>query len=127
MTKFCHLETKKLRNGNLIMNGSDIFMFVKQNVPKSIRFCLKEANLENNEIDFFLFHQASKFVVEELRKDLKISEEKSPFLISETGNLVSTTIPFLINQYFDILKNKQIVLSGFGVGLTWATTLLKFR
>jgi 3-oxoacyl-[acyl-carrier-protein] synthase-3 len=120
MTKSGCLEIKGSSGGNLKMNGGDIFMFVKKNVPKSIK-----VNLDKDDVDYFFIHQASKVVLEEIRKDLNISESKAPFRVAETGNLVSTSIPFLLQQIEGKLEQKKIILTGFGVGLTWATTLME--
>ena len=100
-------------------------MFVKKNVPNSVQDCITKANLVKGEIDYFFIHQASRVVLEELRKDLNISDEKAPFLVAETGNLVSTSIPFLLLHNKDKLEHKKIILTGFGVGLTWATALME--
>ena len=125
MTKSVCLEIKKELGGNLKMSGGDIFMFVKKNVPNSVQDCITKANLVKGEIDYFFIHQASRVVLEELRKDLNISDEKAPFLVAETGNLVSTSIPFLLLHNKDKLEHKKIILTGFGVGLTWATALME--
>ena len=125
MTKSACLEIKGGSDGNLKMSGGDIFMFVKKNVPNSIQDCLTKANLDKDEVDYFFIHQASKVVLEEIRKDLNISEAKSPFFVAETGNLVSTSIPLLLQRIEDKLDHKKIILTGFGVGLTWATALME--
>jgi len=125
MTKSGFLEIKGVSGGNLKMSGGDIFMFVKKNVPNSVHDCLAKANLDKDEIDYFFIHQASRVVLDEIRKDLNISEAKSPFVVANTGNLVSTSLPFLIQQMEDKLEHKKIILTGFGVGLTWATALME--
>ena len=125
MTKSGCLEIKGASGGNLKMSGGDIFMFVKKNVPNSVQDCLAKANLDKDEVDYFFIHQASRVVLEEIRKDLNISEAKAPFVVAETGNLVSTSIPFLLQYIEDKLEHKKIILTGFGVGLTWATALME--
>ena len=125
MTKSGFLEIKGVSGGNLKMSGGDIFMFVKKNVPNSVHDCLAKANLDKDEVDYFFIHQASRVVLEEIRKDLNLSEAKAPFGVSETGNLVSTSIPFLLQHIEDKLEHKKIILTGFGVGLTWATALME--
>lgn len=127
MEKFNFLQIKCNVGNKLKMNGSEVFMFVKKNIPSSVRKCLNQSSLSVEEIDYFFFHQASKLVIEELRKDLGISEKKSPFIIKETGNLVSTSIPFLVHDFINELCGKKIILSGFGVGLSWATILMDLK
>ena len=70
MTKFFHLETKNPCNGNLIMNEVTFLCFKNKMYQNQFGFVGKRQTREE-QIDFFLFHQASKFVVEELRKELK--------------------------------------------------------
>jgi len=126
-TKADNLMTNESSNRSLHMEGAEIFMFVKKYIPPSIRHCLKFSSEEVESIDYFFLHQASLLVMKELREDLCISESKSPFLIANTGNLVSTSIPFVLSQYLDKLNNKTIVLSGFGVGLTWSTIVMELK
>jgi 3-oxoacyl-[acyl-carrier-protein] synthase III len=127
MEKFNYLQTKSNAGYKLKMIGSEVFMFVKKNISSSVRKCLSQDSLNIEEIDYFFFHQASKLVLDELRKDLDISEKKSPFSIKETGNLVSTSIPFLLHSFINELRDKKIILSGFGVGLSWATILMDLK
>ena len=81
--------------------------------------------LAEKEIDLFLFHQASKFVVEELGKKLKIPAEKIPFKVQEYGNTISSSLPLLLQNYLDEDNFSKILISGFGAGLSTATTVLK--
>ena len=127
MEKFSFLQTKYNSGNKLKMIGSEVFMFVKKNISSSVRKCLRDGSMKMEEIDYFFFHQASKLVIDELIKDLDISEKKSPFLIKETGNLVSTSIPFLLHSFINELCDKKIVFSGFGVGLSWATILMDLK
>ncbi|MDU9048184.1 MAG: ketoacyl-ACP synthase III [Candidatus Electrothrix sp. Rat3] len=110
--------------GKLEMNGQKVFMFVMKKIPPQIRSCLQANNLHQDDIDIFLFHQGSKFIVEMLRSRLSLAEHQAPFLAHETGNTVSSSIPLSLQT----LKNKKythILLSGFGVGLSWATTIIR--
>ena len=110
--------------GNLKMNGREIFNFVKDNIPNSVRNILKRENKKLNQIDNFIFHQGSKFVLDKLKMNLKIEDHKLIYDSKNYGNTVSSSIPVILsNKKF--LKSKYIICSGFGVGLSWATTLLK--
>jgi 3-oxoacyl-[acyl-carrier-protein] synthase III len=124
--KYSYLKTTNGFNRSLEMNGAEIFMFVKARVAKSIRRCVEKGACALGEIDYFFLHQASALVIEELRGELDIDEKISPFKVSETGNLVSTSIPFALSEYINEVRNKKIILSGFGVGLTWSTALVEF-
>jgi 3-oxoacyl-[acyl-carrier-protein] synthase-3 len=127
MEKFNFLQINSNASNKLKMIGSEVFMFVKKNISSSVRECFRQASFNKEEIDYFFFHQASKLVIDELRQDLDVSDTKSPFLIKETGNLVSTSIPFLLHGFINELSDKKIILSGFGVGLSWATILLDLK
>lgn len=124
-SKMHSLKTLK-KYGDLEMNGSDIFLFVKRKVIDSIYKVCEEINI--SEIDKFYVHQASKLVLDEIKKSLKIPSEKIPFINHEIGNTVSTSIPHLLleDKFLDNKKFfKKILISGFGVGLSWSTLLME--
>lgn len=113
----------------LFMNGSEIFNFTLEAVPASIEKVLKKNNIKFEEIDYFLFHQANNFMLEHLREKLNISKEKFPKFIENTGNTVSSTIPFLINDLNKkqiLKKGDKLLLIGFGVGYSWGTTIVEY-
>lgn len=113
----------------LFMNGSEIFNFSLETVPDSIEKVLKKNNLNFEEIDYFLFHQANDFMLEHLREKLNIPKEKFPKFIENSGNTVSSTIPFLINDLNEknILKRgNKLLIIGFGVGYSWGTTIIEY-
>lgn len=108
----------------LSMKGKDVFMFSMKKVPVQIGQCIMDNSLTNEQIDLFVFHQGSKYIVDNLIKRLDLSAEKAPFNAQKTGNTVSSSIPLVLKE--NISKGyKFILLSGFGVGLSWATTVLK--
>ncbi len=111
--------------GLLSMDGRRIFNFVMRHVPGSIDACLNKNKVNSKNIDVYIFHQASKYVVDNLRFRMKLSEEKVPFDIEEYGNTVSSSIPVILQRYIHNHDLNNIVLSGFGVGLSLATTLLR--
>ena len=113
----------------LFMNGSEIFNFTLETVPSSIEKILEKNKLNFENIDYFLFHQANNFMLEHLREKLNIPREKFPKFIENTGNTVSSTIPFLINDLNEkqILKEgDKLLLIGFGVGYSWGTTIIEY-
>ena len=76
----------------------------------------------------FVFHQANKFMMNFLRKKLKIEEEKFYYYLEEVGNTVSSTIPIaLYNAEVEGLVKGNVLLAGFGVGYSWAGTVLKIK
>jgi 3-oxoacyl-[acyl-carrier-protein] synthase-3 len=111
-------------SGILEMKGQDVFMFAMKKVPAQIQQCLAINNMAKDDIDIFLFHQGSRYIVENLRNRLSLPEEKAPFLAGSIGNTVSSSIPLLLQATWDALYD-TILLSGFGVGLSWATTILQ--
>lgn len=108
----------------LSMKGKDIFMFSMKKVPVQIKECLADNSLNKEQIDIFIFHQASKYIVDNLTKSMGLPGEKVPFLAQKTGNTVSSSIPLVLRELLSSAY-QHVLLSGFGVGLSWATTILK--
>lgn len=120
-------------NGNpvssdyLYMNGSEIFNFTLDAVPILVRETLSKNEMEKADIDLFIFHQANNYMINFLRKKLKIEEDKFFIFLENVGNTVSSTIPIAL--YEAQKENKlsgNILLAGFGVGYSWGGTILKF-
>lgn len=105
------------------MEGSAISFFTLRTVPSLVEDVLKKANLKREDIDYYIFHQANKFMMEHVQKKCRL--EGLPFYndISEFGNTVAGSVPFGIDY---VLKEKnsdelkKVMLAGFGVGLSWA-------
>jgi len=112
------------RDGKLYMNGRAVFNFSATEVPLQLRQLLQGLQLGIDDIDLFLFHQGSKFIVDQLTARLKIPHEKVPLNLADQGNTVSSSLPLLLQGYVDDPQLHRIVLSGFGVGLSWASCLL---
>jgi 3-oxoacyl-[acyl-carrier-protein] synthase-3 len=109
-------------NGLLYMNGRAIVNFALQNIPPSIYETLEKNGILLDEIDAFFFHQASKYIVNMLSERLNI-KSKAIFAAENIGNTVSSTIPLMFSMGHAKQFNKVLV-SGFGVGLSWGTTIL---
>lgn len=110
----------------LYMNGSEIFNFTSQSVPLMVKEVLEKNGLEKDNIDLFVFHQANKFMMNHLRKKLKIEEDKFFINIGSVGNTVSSTIPIALCDAKEEGKLKgNILLAGFGVGYSWGSTILR--
>lgn len=118
------LET---RDGKLYMNGRSIFTFSAQQVPVDIRQTLKLNNFGMEDIDFFAIHQGSRFILDTIRQRLGVAEEKMPFVAGDYGNTVSSSIPIILADRIGNPSLRQILVSGFGVGLSWASTVLSRR
>lgn len=114
---------------SLYMNGSEIFIFTLGIVPKTMKGVLQKANLNQENIDLFVFHQANRYMLTELRKKLKIPEEKFYIYLENCGNTVSSTIPIALYHAMQegrIKKGSKVMIMGFGVGYSWAGALLQF-
>lgn len=110
--------------GRLEMRGNAIFNFAATSVPKSIQAVLNAAELSVEDIDIFALHQGSRYIVETIAKRMKLPEEKAPFVAAEYGNVVSSSIPFILEPYMDDSAVNNIIICGFGVGLSWTTSIL---
>ncbi|SDE48759.1 3-oxoacyl-ACP synthase III family protein [Sporomusa acidovorans] len=113
---------------NLYMNGPEIFNFALQVVPKTVQEVLSKVKLGIEDIDYFVFHQANKFMLEHLRKKMKIMKDKFWVDLSECGNTVSASIPIAVRMAMDAGKIKTgdyVMLVGFGVGYSWGACLIK--
>ncbi len=117
-----------IKNGKLEMNGNQVFNYACKEVPYAIKQLLSKNNLTIDDIDCFLLHQGTKFMVEFIRKLLKIPEEKAEFSAINIGNTVSSSIPIqLVENMKKKHKKDYVVLSGFGVGFTWGNVLIKIE
>lgn len=110
------------------MNGSEVFNFVIKEIPKDIKAIFELSGKTKEDIDYFVFHQANDFMNNYLVKKLKLSADRVPATIAKYGNTSSVSIPLtIVSELKDLLKEqKSLLLSGFGVGMTWATAILNF-
>lgn len=111
----------------LQMKGNKIFTFVMRYVPPMLLENIALNNLEINEIDLFVFHQANTFILESLRKEMQIPSEKFVLEMLLYGNTVSSTIPIALKEHlskFPEKPNKILQLAGFGVGYSWGAVCL---
>lgn len=114
---------------NLFMNGAEVMAFSLREVPKAVDALLEKSGKSKEQVGFFVLHQANKFMLEALRKKLKIPDEKLPVFIEYCGNTVSSTIPmtlYMMHKAGMLKKGHETMLVGFGVGYSWAACLLKF-
>lgn len=112
----------------LFMDGQDIFVFTLTKVPKMMKEVLIKNNLQKEEVDLFVFHQANKYMLEHLRKKLNIDDEKFFVNLANIGNTVSSTIPIALCDAREQGRlTGNVLLAGFGVGLSWGATVIKIR
>ena len=112
------------------MNGMDVFSFGITKGPEVTKDVMDFAGKTVDDVDFFIFHQANKFMNEKIRKKLKIGEEKCPYSMKDFGNVSCATIPLTIDCRFkdaSELKGKEIVATAFGVGLSWGSAIFRLN
>lgn len=115
--------------GEMVMNGANIFSFALKTVPTLVNDTLKKNNLNFEDIDLFIFHQANGFILETLRRKMNIPKEKFYVNIKEYGNTVASTIPIALytaEQEKVLKKGMKVLVAGFGVGNSWAATVINY-
>jgi len=120
-------------NGNprssdhLFMNGSEIFTFTMERVPELVDSTLEKNKLRGDQVDGYVFHQANMFMLNFLRKKLKIKPEKFHCYMNEVGNTVSSTIPIVLTEKMkENVLFGNIFLAGFGVGYSWGGCVIRY-
>lgn len=114
---------------NLVMKGDEVFNFVQCDVPPLVEELLGYAGLAKEDIDWYLFHQPNRFMLNKLADKLGVAREKMPSNIVENfGNSSGATIP--VNMSFNLgdgLRSHVYTccLSGFGVGLAWGAMSMR--
>jgi 3-oxoacyl-[acyl-carrier-protein] synthase-3 len=124
------VESDKSRaSEGLEMKGSEVFMFTMGMVPKNVRNVLDRAGKSMEDVDLFVFHQASKLVLDNIARHLQIPSEKLFTNYQNIGNTVSATIPIALKDAFDqgrLKKGDTVMLVGFGVGYSWGSCLVEW-
>ena len=121
--------------GNMIssdhacMDGNEVFVFTIKAVPKLVRNSLAKNKMEIKDADLFIFHQANAFILEFLRKKIKIEKEKFFVDMEKYGNTSSCTVPICLVDAIEeglIKPGNKVSISAFGIGYSWAGTVLYF-
>lgn len=113
----------------LYMNGGAIFNFTLDVVPAMMKDILTMNKQEKDDIDYYVFHQANKFMLSTIRKVCVLPKEKFYINLSETGNTVSSTVLIGLKECIEnntIKAGDTVMITGFGVGLSWGGTILRF-
>ncbi|WP_025884362.1 3-oxoacyl-ACP synthase III family protein [Segatella paludivivens] len=106
----------------LYMNGSEIFNFTLDAVPELFKQILRKNNIKKDDVDYYVFHQANKFMLNTIRKVCQLSKDKFYINLSETGNTVSSTVLIGLKDclvHKNIIPGMHVMVTGFGVGLSW--------
>jgi 3-oxoacyl-[acyl-carrier-protein] synthase-3 len=113
----------------LVMKGPDIFSFTLRVVPECIKRLLAKSDLTFDDVDLFVFHQANRFMLEQLRSKLGIPADRFLMSMSHCGNTVSSTIPIALHDAVSsgrLVGGERVMLVGFGVGLSWGAAMVRW-
>lgn len=122
-------EEEGLVSGDhLYMHGGNVFNFTADVVPPMVEELLQKSGLAQDEIDLWVFHQANKYMINYLRKLLDIDKERFYIYMEHVGNTVSSTIPIaLVEARKENKLHGNVLLAGFGVGLSWGGVMLRIN
>jgi len=111
---------------HLLMNGPEIFKFIMSAVPKALLQLLEKNHIQQNEIDYFVFHQANEYMLSNLRDILRIPKNQFYIDLKKYGNTVSSSIPIAIKELLNSNRiYEKTALMGFGVGYSWAGCIME--
>lgn len=123
-------KSKNIRTAkNIFMDGSEIFNFTIDVVPKCIHDTIKKNDVNEQDIDMYILHQANKFMLDYLKKIMRISDDRFIIDVETTGNTVSASIPITLKRAEESGKIKdgdKLLLAGFGVGLSWGAVIIDY-
>jgi 3-oxoacyl-[acyl-carrier-protein] synthase-3 len=120
------IEEGVIRNGaNLILRGSDIFTFAIREVPTSINQVITYSGVDRERVRYYVLHQANRLINETIRTKIGAPRESFLYTLGEYGNTSSVSIPLTMSAHGDKLAGAEsVLLSGFGVGLSWGSALI---
>lgn len=113
----------------LYMDGGGIFNFTLEAVPAMMKNILSQNKMTADDVDYYVFHQANKFMLNTIRKVCVLPQDKFYINLEDTGNTVSSTVMIGLKQCMEagiIHKGMKVMVTGFGVGLSWGGTILNF-
>ena len=112
----------------LYMHGGNVFNFTADVVPPMVNELLQKSGVAQDDVDLWIFHQANKYMINYLRKLLDIDKEKFYLYMEHVGNTVSSTIPIaMVEARREGKLHGNVLLAGFGVGLSWGGVMLKIK
>lgn len=113
----------------MIMDGAQVFDFTLKRVPVMIEKIMEEASVTSSDIDHFVLHQPNKYILQNIKKRMKLTDEKVPHLTQSVyGNQNSASIPGTINGFLGNGYSRRClttVVAGFGIGLSWGAGIIK--
>ncbi len=114
----------------IVMNGAKVLTFAMDVVPNNVEALLKKIKINRNKIDKFIFHQASKYILDNINRRLSLKKDKTFENYGKVGNTISASIPIALKDACTkkkIFNNNKIVIAGYGVGLSWGSALIKWN
>ena len=123
-------EDGNIRNDlEVFMDGMDVFNFAISKVPRCIKALLQETGKTVDDVDYVVFHQANRFMMDFFVKKLKINPERVPYCIHKYGNTSSASVPLTMASELrgKLDGNHTVVLSAFGAGLSWGSAIMSMR
>jgi 3-oxoacyl-[acyl-carrier-protein] synthase-3 len=110
----------------LLLNGIDVFQFGINKIPKIVNNFLEKLNITVSSFDCFVFHQANQMMLDKIYKKLNIDKNKTLHSLNKFGNTSSATIPLtLVTNMNSIKKESNLMICGFGIGLSWGVSYIK--
>ena len=113
-----------LSDNEVFMNGMEVFNFVMRAVPRSIREVCEAAEVDLSQVGHLVLHQANKFMTDFIVKRLKYPVERVPYCLDRYGNTSSSSVPLTIASELADAELGDVILSGFGAGLSWGAAYL---
>lgn len=123
------LTETKPEPGYISMEGQEVFKFAVKKVPECVEELMKSRGMEMGDVKYLILHQANYRICESISRRLGISMDKIPMNIERYGNTSGATIPMLLdelNREGKLKRGDQVILAGFGAGLTWGALLMEW-
>jgi len=110
------------------MNGAQVLTFAMSIVPENVRKLIQKSSLSLKKIDYFIFHQASKYILDNINRKLLIPKNKTYENYGKVGNTISASIPIALKDASKdkIKSNNNLIIAGYGVGLSWGSAIIKW-
>lgn len=115
--------------GFMKMDGKEVFKFAVRKVPEIVAQILEDAQMDQEEIKYFVLHQANFRILEAASRRLKVPMDRIPVNIDRYGNTSAASVPILLDELKrdgKLERGDKLVLAGFGSGMTWGATLLEW-
>ena len=119
-----------MNTNEIVMNGAKVLTFAMNVVPDNVNSLLKKININKNKINKFIFHQASKYILDNINRILSLKKEQIFENYSKVGNTISASIPIALKDASiknKLKKDNLVIVAGYGVGLSWGSALIKWN